>query len=383
MLAVPAFLVVISIIIVFHELGHYWVARWFGTKIDAFSIGFGPRLVHWVDKLGTEWKICALPVGGYVKFHGDASAASVPDREKLDELKREIAKEGVDPHSILHFKPLYQRALIVFAGPFANFVLALVLLTGFFSIVGEPTYPVVVKRVMDDTPAAAAGLKAGDQILSVDGWHLYTAMDLVMHVSMSANTALTLEVRREEREFPVTLRPASKTISLNGMDGVVKMRGGQIGIEMSAPTAITVYHHNPISAAMRGTEQVLVNIQTTFWYLGDVISGHAAPNMLGGPLRIAKYSGDAAAMGLPALIIFIAAISVSVGMINLFPIPVLDGGHLLFYAIEAIQGRPLSHRVQEIGFRIGLALLAALFIFVTWNDIIYLLPGSHAGPGSP
>jgi regulator of sigma E protease len=383
MLALPAFIVVISVIIVFHELGHYWVARLFKTKIDAFSIGFGPRLFGWIDKVGTEWKICLLPIGGYVKFHGDASAASVPDREKLDELKRAMAAEGTDPHSILHFKPLYQRALVVFAGPFANFVLALVLLTGFLSLVGEPYQPIIVNRVMPDSPAQAAGIKAGDQIVAANGWKLFTNNDLVMHVSLAANTPLTLDILRDGHKMDLTVKPASRMITLDNMGRSEKMRGGRIGIEMKMPTeaSLITYHHGPFSAAKRGVDIISTLVRSTFWYLGDLVTGQAAPNMLGGPLRIAQMSGEVAQTGVVNLIAYIALISVSVGMVNLFPIPILDGGHLLFYAIEAIQGRPLSHRVQEIGFRIGLAVLALIFIFVTWNDILYLLPGRH--PGAP
>lgn len=386
LIAIPAFLVVISVVIVFHELGHYWVARIFGTKIDAFSIGFGPQIFGWLDRLGTRWKICALPLGGYVKFHGDVDAASAPDQEKLEQIKQQISAEGIDPQSILHFKPVWQRALIVFAGPFANFVLALLLLTGFFTIVGEPTYPVIVDKVMAGSPAQRAGLQPGDQIESINGWQIYTNFDLVMHISMSANHKVSLVVRRGGQDMTIVVTPAPRTITVQGLDGPQQAWGGQIGIEMHLPTdknAITTFRHSPLSAAIRGTEQVIMNFQATFWYLGDLIGGHRAPAAPAGVLRIAKYSGQVAATGLPNLVAFIALISMSVGTINLFPIPVLDGGHLLFYAIEAIQGRPLSHRVQEIGYRIGLALIVALFIFVTWNDIIYLLPGSQSKPGSP
>jgi len=384
LIAIPAFLVVISIVIVFHELGHYWVARLFKTKIDAFSIGFGPRLFGWVDRLGTEWKVCALPLGGYVKFHGDAHAASAPDRERLEEIKQKIRSEGVDPHSILHFKPVWQRALVVFAGPFANFVLALVLLTGIYSILGEPSYPVIIAKVLPNTPAQAAGLQPGDQIIAISGWKVYSFTDVTMQVSTSPGKSLTFAIKRGNAVFDRVIKLQPKQITYDEFGRQRVMRGGQLGIERTEITQaqVTMVHHDPITAAARGIEFIVLNLRATYWYLGDVLAGRSAPDQLGGTVRIAAYSGKMASSGPFAFTIFIAFISVCVGVINLFPIPVLDGGHLLFYAIEAIQGRPLSHQVQEIGFRIGLVLIVALFIFVTWNDIIYLLPGSSK-PGSP
>ena len=383
MLAIPAFLVVISIVIVFHELGHYWVARIFGTKIDAFSIGFGPKLFGWTDRHGTSWKICVLPLGGYVKFHGDAHAASAPDREKLKEIEQQIRSEGTDPRSIIHFKPVWQRALIVFAGPFANFVLALVLLTGFFSFFGEPYYDVVISQVQPGTPAERVGLKPGDQVLAINGWKVYSFGDLTNEVRSSPKKPLDFEIKRGSQIFHVKITPEARMLAYPDGTRTRYARMGLVGIVRADPKNVAIHHHDLLSAAARGYELMALDISGTFNYLSDVITGQSAPDQLGGPIRIAKYSGEVASSGFAPFIIFIALISVSVGMINLFPIPILDGGHLLFYAIEAIQGRPLSHRVQEIGFRIGLALIVALFIFVTWNDIIYLLPGSQSKPGSP
>ena len=381
LIAIPAFVVVISIVIVFHELGHYWVARIFRTKIDAFSIGFGPQILGWTDRLGTQWKICALPLGGYVKFHGDAHAASAPDKEKLEEIKKQISAEGVDPHSILHFKPVWQRALVVFAGPFANFVLALILLTCFFSFVGEPSYNVFVESVQPNTPAERAGVKAGDQILAINGWKVLSFGDVINEVRSSPRKALEFRMRRGEQVLNIKITPEARMLPYQDGNRTRYARMGLIGIVRAEPKDAKIYHHDLLSAAGRGYELMVLNVTGTFYYLGDVITGQSKPDQLGGPIRIARYSGEMASSGFAPFIIFIALISVSVGMINLFPIPVLDGGHLLFYAIEAIQGRPLSHRVQEIGFRIGLALIVALFIFVTWNDIIYLLPGSQSKPG--
>jgi regulator of sigma E protease len=367
-----SFIVLISVIVVFHELGHYWVGRLLGTDIEAFSIGFGPKLLGWTDRLGTQWKICLLPLGGYVRFRGDANSASMPDREEIARLKAQMVAEGIDPRRIFQLKPLYQRFLIVLAGPIANFVLALVLFMGIFSIVGEPLQPVVIGKVSENTPAAAAGLQPDDQIIAIDGWKLYSPRDLFIQVATAPNERLTFTIQRGERTFDVDIRPAPRMITIGEQSR--PMRGGQIGIQMKEPDKTEIYHHGPISAAMRGVHLSLLNIDRTFLYLKDVITGQTSAEQLSGPLGIAVAAGQAAKAGVGQFIFLIAFVSVGVGLVNLFPVPVLDGGHLLFYAIEAIQGRPLSHRLQEIGFRIGLALLVLLFAFVTWNDFHYHLP---------
>jgi regulator of sigma E protease len=377
LISISSFLVLISIIVVFHELGHYWVGRLLGTDIDAFSIGFGPKLLGWTDRLGTQWKVCLLPLGGYVKFRGDANSASLPDQQEVERLRAQMIADGVDPHRIFQLKPLIQRVLIVVAGPLANFVLAMIVFMGVFSIAGEGTYPVMIERVVEGTPAATAGLRPGDQIIAIDGWKLYSGRDVSNQVASAPNRPLTFTISREGRTFAVVIRPAAKMETPDGMSH--PMRLGRIGIAMQQPEKVEIYHHGPLSAAARGYHFTVLQLDRTLYYLMDVVTGQTAADQLSGPVGIAAMAGEVAKRGPVDFILFIGFVSVAVGFVNLFPIPVLDGGHLLFYAIEAIQGRPLSHRLQEIGFRIGLALLALLFVFVTWNDFLYHLPKS-SGP---
>jgi regulator of sigma E protease len=377
LISISAFLVLISIIVVFHELGHYWVGRLLGTDIEAFSIGFGPRLFGWTDRLGTQWKVCLLPLGGYVKFRGDANSASLPDQQEVERLRSQMVAEGVDPHRIFQLKPLIQRVLIVVAGPVANFVLAMVVFMGVFSIAGEGTYPVKIEKVLVGTPAEAAGLRTGDQLVAIDGWKVYSWQDVVNQVLTAPNRPLAFTILREGQSFEVVIRPAAKMVTPEGLTRPT--RGGQIGIQVQQPEKIEIFHHGPLSAAARGYQLTILQLDRTLYYLKDVVTGQTAADQLSGPLGIAAMAGKMAERGPVNFILFIGFVSVAVGFVNLFPIPVLDGGHLLFYAIEAIQGRPLSHRLQEIGFRIGLALLALLFVFVTWNDFLYHLP-KPSGP---
>lgn len=378
-ISVASFVLLISIIVVFHELGHYWVGRLLRTDIDAFSIGFGPRLFGWTDRIGTRWKVCALPLGGYVKFRGDANSASLPDRAEIERLKAQMIADGVDPRRIFQLKPIWQRFLIVLAGPLANFILAIAIFMGVFSIAGEPTEPVIVEAVSPGTPAAAAGLKPGDRIIAIDGWKLYSRSDLYIQVSTAPNERLGFTIDRGGQVFKVDITPAAKMIP--GPGGHARpTRGGQIGIVMKGGDKVELYHHDPLSAAARGFHLTVLNIDRTLLYLKDVITGQTSADQLSGPLGIAQTSGQMIKSGPVGFLIFVAFVSVSVGMVNLFPVPVLDGGHLLFYAIEAIQGRPLSHRLQEIGFRIGLALLALLFVYVTWNDVVRMVTSKVAAP---
>ncbi len=371
--SLASFLLLISIIVVFHELGHYWIGRLVGANVDAFSIGFGPKLFGWTDRLGTQWKVCLLPLGGYVKFSGDANSASLPDREEIERLRAKMIADGIDPKRIFQLKPIWQRFIVVLAGPVANFVLAMAIFIGVFSLVGERLEPVTVDQVVAGSRAESAGLKAGDRIVAIDGWKLYSRADLFIQVSSAPNEPLVFTVERSGQTFKVTISPEAKMLKADGDTGPAT-RGGQIGIMMRKPDSSVIYHHGPISAAARGYHLTTLNIDRTFHYLKEVVTGRTTADQLRGPVGIAVASGEVAKTGPVGFLMFIALVSVSVGMVNLFPVPVLDGGHLLFYAIEAIQGRPLSHRLQEIGFRIGLALLALLFVFVTWNDVLYHLP---------
>ena len=375
----PAFVVVISIIVVIHELGHYWMGRLFNAKIDVFSIGMGPELFGWNDKLGTRWKVCALPVGGYVKFHGDENAASVPDFEELDNIRDRMMSEGQDPNRIFHLKPLYQRALIILAGPLANFVLAIALFAGFYTIIGEPLHDVIVEELVEESPAEKAGVLPGDQIIAIDGWKIFSFGDLKNQVSSASDKSLRFTISRSGESLDLMITPVRTEMEYEDQRGVKRvLPQGLIGIRSKQvdPADVETFHHSLWSALTRGYQQTVWAIDRTFHYLGGIIVGREKADQLGGPLRIAQMSGEVAQMGLDKLVIFISFVSISVGLVNLFPIPILDGGHLLFYGIEAIQGRPLSHRVQEFGFRIGLIVLALVFIFVTWNDIQFLWPGA-------
>jgi regulator of sigma E protease len=380
LITIVAFIVLISVVVIFHELGHYWVGRLFGTDIDAFSIGFGPRLFGWTDKLGTQWKVCLLPLGGYVKFRGDANSASMPDAEEVARLKAHMEAEGIDPRRIFALKPIIQRMLIVLAGPVANFILAMVVFIGFFSIVGEDFYPVRIAKVLDGTPAQSAGLKPGDQIVQIDGWKVYSWNDVANQVATAPKKALSFTIAREARTFDVVIRPAAKMDTPPGMSHPTRV--GQIGIQWQPPSQneVQTFRHGPLSAAGRGYHLTVLQLDRTLFYLKDVVTGQTAPDQLSGPIGIASMAGQMAKRGPEFFILFIGFVSVAVGFVNLFPIPVLDGGHLLFYAIEAIQGRPLSHRLQDLGFKIGFVLLILLFVLVTWNDFQYHLPKPDPAP---
>ncbi|CAA7617343.1 putative enzyme [Candidatus Terasakiella magnetica] len=354
------FLIILTVVVFVHELGHFLVARWNGVRVEVFSIGFGREIWGFTAKSGTRWRISLLPLGGYVKFFGDADAASATgdDRPMTDEEKAV---------SFQH-KRVGQRAAIVVAGPAANFIFAILGLAGLFMALGQPVTEPVVGAVHAGTAAEAAGIKAGDRILSINGQVVERFQDIQRIVRLEIEHPLELSVRRGELVMAISAQP--RVIQRQGVFGGQE-KVPVLGI--SADQASTrIINHGPVSAlgeALRETESM---VRGTFVGIGQMINGTRDTDELGGPIRIARGAGEAAQLGVSSVIFYTILLSLNLGLINLFPIPVLDGGHLLFYAFEAILGRPLGERAQEYGFRIGLFLVLALMVFATRNDIVAL-----------
>jgi regulator of sigma E protease len=358
------FLFVLTIVVFFHELGHFLVARLCGIRVLAFSLGFGPEIVGFNDRHGTRWKLSAVPLGGYVKFFGDDNAASVPDHAAAAAMDEDEKKD-----SFIH-QPVPSRAAVVVAGPLANFVLAIVIFAGIFMIVGKQTATARVDAVQAGSAAAAAGFKPGDLVTAIDGDKIGSFSDMQRIVSISAGERLTIVVDRDGH--PVTLEATPQLRQLKDSFGN-EHRLGVLGISRSMkPGDIKTHKVGPLSAVVMGTQETWFVIDRTLSYLGGVFTGREAADQLGGPIRIAQVSGEVASVGFAALLHLTAVLSISIGLLNLFPIPLLDGGHLLFYGIEAARGRPLSERAQELGFRIGLTIVVMLMIFATFNDIMHL-----------
>jgi regulator of sigma E protease len=358
------FLFVLTIVVFFHELGHFLVARWCGVRILVFSLGFGPELFGFNDRRGTRWKVSAIPLGGYVKFFGDESAASTPDQAAIHAM----------PESERRFSFFYQnvwkRAAIVVAGPLANFILAIVIFAAIFMFYGRQNTSARVDAVQPGSAAAAAGIETGDLILSIDGRPVANFADMQRIVGSSAGQTLAIMVERGGKEVALRATPALKEMKDN-FGNVHRL--GVLGISRSmAPEDMKLERMGPLQAVWGGVEETWFVIDRTISYLGGVAAGREAADQLGGPIRIAQVSGQVASAGLVALFHLTAILSVSIGLLNLFPVPLLDGGHLLFYIIEAVRGRPLSERAQEVGFRIGLAIVLMLMIFATFNDIVHL-----------
>ncbi|MFQ5938695.1 MAG: RIP metalloprotease RseP [Alphaproteobacteria bacterium] len=356
--AIP-FLGILTVVVFFHEMGHYLIARWNGVRIEVFSIGFGPALYSWDDRAGTRWKLSLIPLGGYVKMFGDSNVTSTPDGKS-----RPLTPEE-QKISFLH-KRLSQRTAIVFAGPLANFLLAILLFAGLFSVVGQPFSVPVVSEVEEGSAAAAGGLQPGDRILSMNGQGIERFEDIQRIVQLGLGEPLMIVVDRNGAE--VTLSATPKVIEQTDSFGNI-FQVGRLGIRSSG---FDYVRHGPLTAIWRGAEATVNFTGVTLKALGQMIAGTRTMKDLGGPLRIAELSGQVAEGGIDSIVFFMAVLSINLGLINLFPIPVLDGGHLLFYAIEAIRGKPLGERAQEYGFRIGLALVLVLILFVTWNDLVHL-----------
>ena len=358
------FVFVLSLVVFVHELGHFLIARLCGVRILVFSIGFGPELVGFYDRHGTRWKISAIPLGGYVKFFGDENASSVPDGPRLEAM--DVAERSLS----FFFQPVYKRAAIVVAGPMANFLLAIVIFGAIFMLYGKQTMSARVDSVQADSAAAAAGFQPGDVVISIDGRAIDNFADMQRIVSESAGAPLQVAVERNGAQLDLKATPALKEIKDNF--GIVH-RIGILGISRSmAPEDLKFQPVSPPQAVWLGLQESWFVVDRTLTYIGGVIVGREAADQLGGPIRIAQISGQVASIGFVALVHLAAVLSVSIGLLNLFPIPLLDGGHLLFYSIEAMRGRPLSERAQAVGFRIGLAIVVMLMIFATFNDIVHL-----------
>ncbi|HTV29108.1 MAG TPA: RIP metalloprotease RseP [Xanthobacteraceae bacterium] len=358
------FLFVLSLVVFFHELGHFLVARWCGVRILVFSIGFGPELLGFYDRHGTRWKIAAVPLGGYVKFFGDEGPASTPDSERLASM------DAKDRAESFFFQSVPKRAAIVVAGPLANFLLAIVIFAGIFMLYGMQTMSARVDEVQADSPAAAAGFEPGDTVLAINRQKIDSFADMQRIVADSAGE--TLEITVERNGVQRVLKATPELHEEKDIFGNVR-RIGLLGIKRSpAPGDVKYQPVSPPQAVWMGVQETWFVVDKTLTYIGRVIIGREAANQLGGPIRIAQMSGQVASISFAALVHLAAVLSVSIGLLNLFPIPLLDGGHLLFYSIEAMRGRPLSDRAQEVGFRIGFAIVIMLMIFATFNDIVHL-----------
>jgi len=358
------FIFVLSIVVFFHEFGHFIIARLCGVRVMVFSIGFGPELGGFNDRHGTRWKISAVPLGGYVKFFGDENAASVPETSRLETM--DAGERGES----FFFQPVRKRAAIVVAGPMANFILAIVIFAGVFMIYGKQSMSARVDTVQADSAAAAAGFHIGDVVLAINGKPVEDFAEMQRVVSESAGESLDVKVDRKGSQLVLKATPALKEVKDNF--GNVH-RIGILGISRAMDADDMKFQPvSPPRAVWMGVEETWFVVDRTLSYIGGVIVGREAADQLGGPIRIAQISGQVATIGFVALIHLAGVLSVSIGLLNLFPIPLLDGGHLLFYGIEALRGRPLSERAQEVGFRIGLAIVVMLMIFATFNDIVHL-----------
>lgn len=379
-----SFIIVLGFVVFFHELGHYSVARFFKVAVEKFSIGFGKPIVQWKAKSGTLWSISRIPLGGYVKFVGDAGAASNPDTEQLKQLKQEISEQDGDEawRSCLHFKPLYQRALVVAAGPIANFLLAAIMFAGLAFVYGSYVLKAEIVSIEKDSPAQQAGLLAGDQFLKINGKKAVLYNQVVNAILLNSDTQMDVLIERDGAQQQLKLTPVRRS-KRDGVGG--RYTGGHIGVQFSSENV----EHRKYSlgqASAKGVGDVYRSLANTGVYIKRIFQGKEDGKALGSVGKIAAISGKMGAQAagvdgtlshklniwLKSMIALAASLSVALGFANLLPIPVLDGGHLLFYGYEAVMRKPLSERSQEIGYKAGFALLITLFLVLTWNDIGYV-----------
>ena len=356
------FIVLILVVVFIHEYGHYYFAKKYGVKVTDFSIGFGKELFGWNDKLGTRWKICWIPLGGYVKFFGDRNVFSQSDQEEI--IKKYSEEER---KKLFILKPLYQRSLIVAAGPIANFILAIVIFLFIYMFVGKDFTPAVINEVQKDSPAEVAGLMKNDVILEIDGTEVKSILDVSKLITMSTSDFIDFKVSRYDQDVLLKVKPNIVEAEDNLGNKINKR---MIGI-MLGPYNNKINHVKlgPAKALYYSLNEVYFVTISSLKYLGSILTGSGDSSQLGGPIRIAKITGQVAEFGIVPFLSIMAYISISLGLINLFPIPLLDGGHLMFYGFEKILGRPLSQKTQEGFFRIGMFLLLFIMFFATYNDL--------------
>ena len=356
LLTIAAFLLMLGPLVFFHELGHYFVGRWFGIKADVFSIGFGRELAGWTDKRGTRWKLSLLPLGGYVKFAGDMSPAGLTDPDWLALPPAERART-------FQSKPVWQRALVVLAGPFANFLLAFLILLGFTMAFGQNMTPSTAGEIVTNSAAAKAGLRTGDRITALNGRSMTTFNDLLFYVQLRPDEQVHIDfVRGAAAMSSDIVIPRVRIKDEFGNESEV----GRLGIGPPRPVLAPV---SPLEAPGVAFRYVADIVGVTSTALGQLVTGQRSVKDMSGVVRMAKISGEQLTLGWIAFVYLAAFISINLGFINLLPVPMLDGGHLLFYAIEAIRRRPVTPEIQEWAFRGGLAAILALFLVVTFNDL--------------
>lgn len=355
---IPAFLVLLTVLVFVHEYGHYWVARRCGVRVEVFSIGFGPEIFGWTDKAETRWKISAVPLGGYVKMFGEGEYSGGGDSGHA----MTAADEAVSfPH-----KSLAQRSAIVFAGPAANYIFAILVLAILFMTLGQPHTPATVGKVIENSAAAEAGIQAGDEFIRINGSEVERFRDVQRIVQLRPGVPLDIVMLRDGKEVQLTATPkVSETQDVSGNTHKI----GLLGVQRSG---MELEKRGPLDAVWEAGKESIDLTVDTLTAVGQIITGQRDLKELGGPVRIGQLSGDTARHGIIPFISLMALLSINLGLINLFPIPMLDGGHLLFYAIEAVRGRPLGEKAKDIGFRIGLVLVLGLMLFVTINDLVNL-----------
>ena len=356
------FIALIMVVVFIHEYGHYYFAKRYGVGVTDFSIGFGKEMFGWNDKSGTRWKICWIPLGGYVKFFGDRNVFSQADQEKII---KQYNKE--DQKKLFVLKPLYQRALIVVAGPLANFLLAIVIFFSVYTFVGKDFTPAVINEVQEDSPAMISGLKNNDIIVSIDGNKVKSIMDVSKFIALSTGDFIDFKISRSDQQLIFKVKP-NMVESEDNLGNKVNKR--MVGIKIGAyNNQINHVKLGPAKALYYSINEVYFVSISSLKYIGSMLKGTGDSSQLGGPIRIAKITGQVAEIGIIPFLSIMAYISISLGLINLFPIPLLDGGHLMFYGFEKILGKPLSQKTQEGFFRIGMFLLLSLMFFTTFNDL--------------